>query len=111
MARRSTESLRKGLPQARLLFRADQSCLLGCGVDPASLDYLTPKLSHVNLLVRGVKLYAANILKQGMLSIGGDVAVHRHVISGKTETSDCVIMGDLRHFRLQIGRASCRERV
>ena len=102
MARRSTESLRKGLPQARLLFRADQSCLLGCGVDPASLDYLTPKLSHVNLLVRGVKLYAANILKQGMLSIGGDVAVHRHVISGKTETSDCVIMGDLRHFRLLI---------
>ena len=102
MARRSTESLRKGLPQARLLFRADQSSLLGCGVDPASLPYLTPKLSHVNLLVKGVKLYAANILKQSMLSIGGDVAVHRHVISGKAETSDCLIMGDLRHFRLLV---------
>jgi len=92
--------LRKGLPQARLLWRADPSSLLGCGVDPAALPYLTPKLTHRNLLVRGVKLYAANILKQSMLSIGGDVAVHRQVISGKVETSDCIIMGDLRHFRL-----------
>ncbi len=102
MARRSTGSLRKGLPQARLLWRADPSSLLGCGVDPAALTYLTPKLTHRNLLVRGVKLYAANILKQSMLSIGGDVAVHRLVISGKVETSDCIIMGDLRHFRLLV---------
>lgn len=102
MAPRSTRSLRKGLPRARLLARADQSSLLGCGVDPASLPYLTPKLRHENLLVEDVKLYAANILKQSMLSIGGDVAVHRHVISGKTETSNCLLMGDLRHFRLLV---------
>ena len=100
MVQRSTRSSRKGLLQARLLSKADKDNLLACGVDPASLPYLIPKLHHVNLLLRGVKLYAANILKQSMLSIGGDVAVHRHVISGKVETSDCVIMGDLRHFRL-----------
>jgi len=94
--------LRKGLPQARLLSRADRSSLLACGVDPASLPYLTPKLHHKNLLVKGVKLYAANILKQSMLSIGGDVAVHRHVVSGKVDSSDCLIMGDLRHFRLLV---------
>lgn len=102
MARRSTRSLRKGLPQARLLSRADRSSLLACGVDPASLPYLTPKLRHENLLVKGVKLYAANILKQSMLSIGGDVAVHRHAVSGKVDSSDCLIMGDLRHFRLLV---------
>ena len=100
MAQRSTRSSRKGLPQARRIFDADEGILLSCGVDPASLAYLVPKLNHVNLLVQGVKLYAANIIKQSMLSIGGDVAVHRHVVSGKVETSDCVIMGDLRHFKL-----------
>ncbi len=104
MVRRSTRSSRMGLPQARLLRNADKDILLGCGVDPASLEYLVPKLSHVNLLVKGVRLYAANILKQSMLSIGGDVAVHRQVISGKAETSDCVIMGDLRHYRLLLDK-------
>ena len=100
MAQRSTRSSRKGLPQVRRIFDADEGILLSCGVDPASLTYLVPKLNHVNLLVQGVKLYAANIIKQSMLSIGGDVAVHRGVVSGKVETSDCVIMGDRRHFKL-----------
>jgi dihydropteroate synthase len=100
MAQRSTGSSRKGLLQARRIFDANEGTLLSCGVDPASLAYLVPKLKHVNLLVQGVKLYAANIIKQSMLSIGGDVAVHRHVVSGKVESSDCVIMGDLRHFKL-----------
>lgn len=104
MDQRSTRSSRRHLPQARLLSHADKQILLACGVDPASLTYLLPKLNHVNLLVRCVKLYAANILKQSMLSIGGDVAVHRHVVSGKVKTSDCVIMGDLRHFRLLIDK-------
>jgi dihydropteroate synthase len=99
MARRSRISSRKGLLRSRLLSDADENDLLACGVDPASLPYLLPKLHHKNLLVEGVKLYAANILKQNMLSIGGDVAVHRHAVSGKVEMSDCLIMGDIRHYR------------
>jgi dihydropteroate synthase len=103
MAQRSKRSSRKELlPRARILSHANEKTLLACGVDPASLAYLVPKLIHKNLLLEGVKLYAANILKQSMLSIGGDVAVHRHVISGKVEFSDCVIMGDIRHYRLLI---------
>ncbi len=99
MAQRSKRSSRKGLPRARLLSDAGENDILACGVDPASLPYLTPKLCHKNLLVEGVKLYAANILKQSMLSVGGDAAVHRQAVSGKVETSDCVLMGDLRHYR------------
>ena len=104
MVRRSTRSSRTGLPQARLLCNADKDILLSCGVDPASLEYLVPKLHHVNLLVKDVKLYAANILKQSMLSIGGDAAVHKHVISGKVDVSDCVIMGDMRHYKLLLDK-------
>ncbi len=102
MAQRSNRSSRKELPRARILSQANEQVLLACGVDPASLPYLKPKLTHQNLLLEGVRLYAANILKQSMLSIGGDVAVHRHVISGRIELSDCVIMGDLRHYRLLV---------
>jgi dihydropteroate synthase len=63
------------------------------------LPYLEPKLDHRVLLLEGVKIYIANILKQTMLSFGGDVAVHRGVIAGSVDYSDCVLMGDLRHYR------------
>lgn len=103
MAQKLKRSSRKDLlPRARILSHANERILLACGVDPASLPYLEPKLTHKNLLLEGVKLYAANILKQSMLSIGGDVAVHRHVISGKVEYSNCIIMGDIRHYRLLV---------
>lgn len=102
MAPRSTRSSRKGLPRARLLAGANGQDILSCGVDPASIPYMEPKLHHRNLLVQGVRLYAANILKQSMLSLGGDVAVHRGAISGRVEVSDCLIMGDLRHYRLLV---------
>jgi len=104
MDQRSIRSSRENRPKAIVLSYADEQILLNCGVDSASLPYLLPKLIHKNLLVRGVKVYAANILKQTMLSIGGDVAVHRHVITGKIDSSDCVIMGDLRHFSLLLDK-------
>lgn len=105
MAPRSTRSSKKGpLPRARLIARADESTILSCGADPASLPYMAPKLVHKNLLIEGVRLFAANILKQSMLSIGGDVAVHRNVVNGKVDASDCLVMGDLRHFRLLVDK-------
>jgi len=102
MAPRSTRSSRKGLPRVRLLAGANGQDILSCGADPASIPYMEPKLHHRNLLVQGVRLYAANILKQSMLSFGGDVAVHRGAISGRAEVSDCLMMGDLRHYRLLV---------
>jgi len=104
MAQRSNRSSRKESPRARILSHANEQTLLACGVDPASLSYMRPKLTHKNLLLEGIKLYAANILKQSMLSIGGDVAVHRQVISGKVKHSNCIVMGDLRHYRLLIDK-------
>ncbi|HPC48428.1 MAG TPA: dihydropteroate synthase, partial [Deltaproteobacteria bacterium] len=66
-------------------------------------------MGHINLLVEGVKLYAANILKQSMLSIGGDVAVHRDVIAGRIDASNCLIMGDRRHFRLLVDKLGLQK--
>ena len=85
--------------RARLVPYADEQTILSCGADPASLPYMVPKLTHKNLLLEGVRPFAANILKQNMLSLGGDVAVHRNVISGKVDSSNCLLMGDLRHYK------------
>lgn len=86
-------------PEIRLIRHATAETLLGCGIDPAALAYLEPKLKHLAILVREVKLYAANILKQTMLSLGGDAAVHRDAICGRVEFSNVLLIGDERHFR------------
>ncbi len=100
MVQRSTRSLGKGpLPDVRVLKQPDKKTLLDIGVDPRSVDILLPKTMQRFLLLKGIKPYMANILKQTMLSVGGDVAVHKDVISGKVERSDCLVIGDLRHYR------------
>jgi len=40
----------------------------------------------------------ANILKQEMLSLGGDVAVARDTLTGKIKKTDCLIMGTLSQY-------------
>jgi dihydropteroate synthase len=86
-------------PEARLLSFPDKDILLSAGIDPAALPILIPKLESRAVLIKDVKLFAANILKQSMLSVGGDVAVHRFAVSGKCEYSDCIVMGDIRHYK------------
>ncbi len=98
MEPRSTKSWNQ--PRVRRISRAGDKELRSCGVDPASLKIFAPKMKQVFLLIEGVKLYAANIIKQTMLSLGGDAAVHRDVITGKVEFSNCLLMGDERHFHM-----------
>jgi dihydropteroate synthase len=48
--------------------------------------------------VERVPAPAANILKQQLLSLGGDAAVHRDVISGGPDSSTVFIVGDARRL-------------
>ncbi|MBQ6918688.1 MAG: dihydropteroate synthase [Synergistaceae bacterium] len=63
------------------------------GADSHALAYLSPKSKINHIYVERVDYRAANFLKQEMLSRGGDVAVAKHVIDGKTDYSDILIMG------------------
>ncbi len=47
------------------------------GVDPYGIDAMLPKMSHLNVLIEGLVCRVANIVKQEMLSVGGDAAVAR----------------------------------
>ena len=62
------------------------------GTDVRALGYLVPKSRMLHVYAEGVDYRAAGFLKQEMLARGGDVAVTKHVIDGKAERSDVLIM-------------------
>lgn len=63
------------------------------GTDSGALAYLVPKANIIHIYAERVDYRAANFIKQEMLSRGGDTAVAKHVIDGKTDYSDILIMG------------------
>ncbi len=53
---------------------------------------MAPKMFGVGVKLTNLKVGAANILKQEMLSIGGDTAVARGVVNGTKEISDVILL-------------------
>ncbi|MCM8789827.1 MAG: dihydropteroate synthase [Candidatus Omnitrophica bacterium] len=64
-------------------------------VDHFGIKIMLPKALSYAIKVSSVSNIAANILKQQMLSLGGDVAVARGALTGKTKKTDCLIMANL----------------
>lgn len=69
------------------------------GVDPAGIEIMAPKTASLLIKVDKLPLFAAHILKQETLSLGADTAVSREALTGKNKYTDCLIMGNLAHFR------------
>ena len=68
------------------------------GTDSGALSYLIPKANIIHIYAERVDYRAANFIKQEMLSRGGDTAVAKHVIDGKTDYSDILIMGTVKQI-------------
>ncbi len=64
-------------------------------VSSQGIEVMAPKAIGLSIKITDVKVGAANILKQEMLSIGGDAAVARGVVNGKLEISDMILLGNL----------------
>ncbi|MCM8796642.1 MAG: dihydropteroate synthase [Candidatus Omnitrophica bacterium] len=73
-------------------------------VDPYGIGIMWPKSVQYLLKVDSVSSIAANILKQEMLSLGGDTAVCRDALTGRAKKTDCLIMGNLAQFRRLIAK-------
>ena len=73
------------------------------GVDPAGIEIMTQKAETVVIRICGLSAAAANIIKQQMLSIGGDAAVHREVIRGAPEESCAYLISDARRLEILAG--------
>ena len=69
------------------------------GVDHYGVDVMAPKALGRTIKLESVSTPAANILKQEMLSLGGDAAVARDVITGKVEASDVLLIGTLKQYK------------
>ncbi len=70
------------------------------GVDPYGANIMLAKAGTFLVQPDPLPCIAANILKQEMLSLGGDVAVPRRALCGGKKKTDCLIIG--RHDQLSL---------
>jgi len=68
------------------------------GVDPIGVKLMEGKALYFNLKVEGIEPRRANLLKQEMLSLGGDVAVEGRGFDCSAEQTDALLMGTQKHF-------------
>ncbi|HON59229.1 MAG TPA: dihydropteroate synthase [Smithella sp.] len=76
------------------------------GVDSYGVGSMAPKTLHLNILLESQPCKVANIIKQEMLSLGGDAAIARGSVACSVEASDILIMGTEK----QIGQLSKKLR-
>lgn len=64
---------------------------LGC--ESIGIERMLPKAQHYVIKIHGVCTPGALILKESMLSKGGDAAIHRDCITSRIDRSDVLLMG------------------
>jgi dihydropteroate synthase len=68
------------------------------GVDPTGVKLMGGKALHFNLKVEGIDPRTANLLKQEMLSLGGDVAVDGRGLDCSAKQTDALLLGTQKNF-------------
>lgn len=85
-----------------VLLRSQQEArraLEDIGVDGGAYPYLLPKARFHCIKLKDISFRAANIIKQEMLSKGGEAAVSRQAITCEG-SGDILLMGTLKQYRL-----------
>lgn len=70
------------------------------GSDPHGIRIMMEKDQIYPIFVTNIYFGAGNILKQDMLSLGGDVVVHKFFVNGKMESGSIVLLGTAKQYRL-----------
>jgi len=73
--------------------------IAGVGASPVSVNIMAPKAVFKVIKVYDLSSTAANILKQEMLSKGGEAAVGEQVVNCRQPKTDVVLMGTLAQFK------------
>ncbi len=63
------------------------------GVDPIGIESMREKIFHLNLKIEGIDCRLANVLKQEMVILGGDVAMDKRIIDCSVAATDLILMG------------------
>jgi dihydropteroate synthase len=69
-------------------------------VDPGGISLMAPKMLGVCLKIKSISLKSAHIIKQEMLSLGGDAALPRGAMEFVDNKVDVIIIGTLKQLRL-----------
>ena len=81
------------------------------GVHDDGIDIMSPKLYQINIKFENIHPQDALILKQEMLSIGGDAAISEKALPPTSSKTDVLIMGSTKHMVMikdKIMRQYCR---
>ena len=68
------------------------------GSDPKSIEIMAPKAISKVIKVENVLLQDAIIIKQDMLSIGGEVAIPKGAFKLKEKRADILVMGTIKQL-------------
>lgn len=68
------------------------------GADQPGCSWMAPKAVHRLVMLEGIKPKQANIIKQEMLSKGGEAAVDRGVVDHSVAETRVLLMGTLRQY-------------
>lgn len=68
------------------------------GVDATGIKLMKGKTLHFNLKVEGIDPRTANLLKQEMLSLGGDAALDGRGLDCSAKRTDAILMGTQKQF-------------
>ncbi|MFH1564082.1 MAG: dihydropteroate synthase [Nitrospirota bacterium] len=74
------------------------------GVDAKGIELMSKKAMSRVLKLENVELKLALILKQEMLSLGGEAALSRETITLKCQTTDVLLIGSLKHYQRLISK-------
>jgi hypothetical protein len=74
------------------------------GSDPGSIDIMAPKAVFKVIKLEEVMLQDAIIIKQDMLSLGGEVAIPREAFELKKNPAAILIMGTIAQLRELVGK-------
>ncbi len=70
------------------------------GVDWGGIEIMRAKGFLKAVKIFRLPAFLANILKQEMLALGGDVAISRGSITGQDKVTDCIVLGTLFQFNV-----------
>lgn len=79
-----------------------EAILKEIGVDQTGIASMVPKMNHLTIRIPAVECRAANIIKQDMLSLGGDAAVARGTVECSIPHTDVILMGTEKQLRLAV---------
>lgn len=81
-----------------------QNAIKKMGSDPNSIPIMSPKMVHRVIQINNVVLQDAIIIKQDMLSVGGEVAVPKKTFELHQEKASILVSGTVHQHQLLIGK-------